>query len=185
MEAMKMVMKNFSKPAKGVIIRDLDKNMFSLQVFLAVDKRFRIGHTLKGCEKFDDNMNESTLQYREWLGASLVKIDRRIAEAEKSEEMKFFITFRKSKETSKAMTKLVFHEGGTLKGPSLEQTSFKSNVSVQLMSVDEEAKVPVGNEVCKRKKSHYEATSRLDESKQTSDKPRNSDSAVKKVEVAG
>jgi len=37
---MKIVMKNFLKPTKGVIIRDLDKNMFSLQVFSAVDKRF-------------------------------------------------------------------------------------------------------------------------------------------------
>jgi len=37
---MKAILKNIWKPAKGVIIRDLDKNLFSFQFFSNVDKEY-------------------------------------------------------------------------------------------------------------------------------------------------
>ena len=53
------------------------------------------------------------------------------------------------------------------------------------MSVDEKAEVLAKNEVCKRRKSDFEATSRLDESRQTGNKLRNVGRAVKKAKVVG
>jgi len=65
-----------------------------------------VGHTLKGCDIVDGEVDDSTLQYREWLRASPIKSKRRNVEAEKQEGKKLFMAFRKNKEAPKAKMRL-------------------------------------------------------------------------------
>lgn len=51
--AMKTILKNVWKPVKGVIIRELDKNLFAFQFFSQTDKNYVLN---EGTWAFDDNI---------------------------------------------------------------------------------------------------------------------------------
>ena len=72
----------------------------------------RVGHTITGRDMVDGDVDESELQYGEWLRAFPIKSKRRNAKVEKQEEKqeekKLFMAFRMNKDASKAKTRLLF-----------------------------------------------------------------------------
>jgi len=67
-----------------------------------------LGHVVSGCDMATDVVDESNLQYGEWLRRSPIKSRRILNAAAKQEEKQLFLAYRSGYSSSKAKAKLSF-----------------------------------------------------------------------------
>ncbi|KAL2899870.1 SkfA peptide export ATP-binding protein SkfE [Bienertia sinuspersici] len=122
-EAMKSILRASWKPIKGMAVREIDKNLVRMKVDkplprgsmmklggerIWVDIRIErlpgfcysygcLGHVLRECSDFDEEVPESEFPYVQWLRASHVKLRGRGNNPEKEVKNKLFQELRECK----------------------------------------------------------------------------------------
>ena len=94
----------------------------------------RLGHVLSSFDLYREVVDESDLQYGDWLRGSPIKPLRRNAEAIKQEERRLFLAYRSGNSSDTSKKKLVF-----------------DSTAVDVMAVDKDRVIQPGNEAFKCK----------------------------------